>query len=430
MVDNGNWNSYNSMENSIEAFFKLISSEYFTNNQYTVSTIAKGNPEGTHCYCVPPDHWIEATRGYMTDMYQAAGIDVSSIFNTGSGAAVGKIADLVQWAESYVGSSQYPYWTGGMMGSNATCAAFVSSAYYYAGFGTVSGSCGITLGPVGESGNIVRNADGTINWSEIPVGAFLVIKPGDGGSDSQYGHTVLYVGNGYVIEAGSTVVQKNPIDSAFCGSAYSFWAIPQGLKDYMNSIEYKTLLNAQSVSASGKGYTTQITINGRTYNEYKQYSSDYYGVTYWGGGSFAGNACGPTSLGIIASGYGINQDPVSIANYMDNRWGYTSPEYMRITIETKLNLRCTYYQGTDSGTSINQMENIIKSALQTGRPVVVCANAGIYTNCSHYMTLLGINNNNEVYLSNPGNGTLNGWVNLQYFLQNRGCGNCVITIDS
>ena len=78
MEVNGNWNQYNTMESSIESFFKLISNEYFTNSQYSVASIASGNPEGSHMYCVPPDGWITNTCSYMASMFNAAGINFSS----------------------------------------------------------------------------------------------------------------------------------------------------------------------------------------------------------------------------------------------------------------------------------------------------------------------------------------------------------------
>ena len=83
----GNWNSYGTMESSIDAFFSLISTEYFTNGQNTVDSIARGNPEGQHMYCVPPDNWIKNTSNYMTEMFNTAGIDVSAIIGGGDSAA-------------------------------------------------------------------------------------------------------------------------------------------------------------------------------------------------------------------------------------------------------------------------------------------------------------------------------------------------------
>ena len=421
----GSYRQYGSVEEAIDEFGWTIAegSNYFTQGRYTVSEIGE-------IYCVPPENWIEDTRGYMTQMYNAAGIDTSIIFNTASSNAVGKIADLIAWAESYVGESQYPDWNGGYKSSNGTCAAFVKRAYYFNGFGRMNGDCGINMTPIGDKGSITYS-DGKADWSQIPVGAYLVIPPGADGSDSEYGHTALYVGNGYVIEAGGSTVQKNKINvDAFSDGGYSYWAIPQEMKTYINSEEYKKLLEAQVTTAKGKGYTSQVTVNGRTYNEYKQASPDYANETYWGG-TFAGNACGPTALGIIASGYGINEDPVSIAKYMDNRWGETTMSNIKTTIKDKLGLNYTFYDGTNSGSSVSKIKDVITTTLNSGRPIVIDANNGYYASSSgHYMTLLAINDKGQVYLCNPGSSSKNGWVDLDTLIERDGCGKCVITIDN
>ncbi len=102
----GNWNSYGTMEDSIDAFFKLISEEYFTNGQYSVDSIARGNPPGQHMYCVPPDDWIKNTCSYMTEMFNKAGISTSSEATTDIGAKV------VEAAKSKIGCA-YVYGAAG-----------------------------------------------------------------------------------------------------------------------------------------------------------------------------------------------------------------------------------------------------------------------------------------------------------------------------
>ena len=102
----GNWNSYGTMEDSIDAFFKLISEEYFTNGQYSVDSIARGNPPGQHMYCVPPDDWIKNTCSYMTEMFNTAGISTSSEATTDIGEKV------VEAAKSKIGCA-YVYGAAG-----------------------------------------------------------------------------------------------------------------------------------------------------------------------------------------------------------------------------------------------------------------------------------------------------------------------------
>ena len=183
----GNWNSYHTMEDSIEAFFKLISSEYFTNGQYTVDSISRGNPPGTHMYCVPPDDWIKNTCNYMTEMFKTAGINVST--STGS-TATGEA--IVEAARSKLGC-----------------------AYVYGAEGPDTFDCsGLTQWCYNQVGiSIPRNteqqkngAKKVVQISEARVGDILY----------KDGHVAIYIGNGEYIHApqpGDVVKVANNIYS-------------------------------------------------------------------------------------------------------------------------------------------------------------------------------------------------------------------------
>lgn len=248
IIGDDKWKYFSSEKEGILAFGNLIANDpghsgrdrYFPGQKYTVSTIGANYCPNTEDHPTQADKWIEDVIGYMTQMYRAAGIDANPMLNT---SCVGNVQDLISWAESYVGASQYPHWGGGYKSSRGTCAAFVKSAYHYAGLGDLYGVCGTAMGPIGERGTIVKKSDGTVDYSQIPIGSFLVVPPGADGSNSTYGHTALYVGEGFVIEAGGSVVQKHKInENAYSDAGYSYWVIPQGLKDYMNSSEYRQLL--------------------------------------------------------------------------------------------------------------------------------------------------------------------------------------------
>ena len=55
--------------------------------------------------------------------------------------------------------------------------------------------------------------------------------------------------------------------------------------------------------------------------------------------------------------------------------------------------------------------NDILSNLEAGNAILVHASTGYYTSGGHYMALIDVNGNN-VYLSNPGSRSKNGWVNI------------------
>lgn len=78
------------------------SSLYFSQGEYTVSAI------GSH-YCVPPDDWITGVQGYMTDLYEAAGITISSFsinedfYNSDGSVDETKLLEHQRGLEGYFG---------------------------------------------------------------------------------------------------------------------------------------------------------------------------------------------------------------------------------------------------------------------------------------------------------------------------------------
>lgn len=175
MVDSGNWNSYGTMEDSIRAFFELISGEYFSNSQYTVSSIASGNPPGSHMYCVPPENWIKNTATFMTQMFNAAGINP-----TVSAGATEKGQTIVDAAREKLGC-----------------------AYVYGASGPNTFDCsGLTMWCYEKAGiSIPHNTEAQKNAAKkiVPISEARV-------GDILYknGHVGIYIGNGQYIHAPHT----------------------------------------------------------------------------------------------------------------------------------------------------------------------------------------------------------------------------------
>ena len=171
----GNWNSYATMEDSIEAFFRLISGEYFGNGQYLVSSIANGNPPGSHMYCIPPENWIKNTVTYMTQMFNAAGINPTSSDST---TANGN--KIVEVAKSKLGSA-YKY---GAAGPNQfDCSGFTQWCYKQVGISIPH-----------NTEEQFKKATKKVPVSEARVGDILYKK----------GHVGIYIGNGEFIHAPHT----------------------------------------------------------------------------------------------------------------------------------------------------------------------------------------------------------------------------------
>ena len=228
----GNWNSYGTMESSIDAFFSLISTEYFTNGQNTVDSIARGNPEGQHMYCVPPDNWIKNTSNYMTEMFNTAGIDVSAIIGGGDFLEVAKQCHDYLRNNGYYYSSAANKSAGRFVkdststgshipkpypgeGTYIDCSAYVTWVLYEYGYTELEGwqqSTGTFLSLANRYGWTVKTG------SEAQPGDIL-LNPAT--------HTEIYIGDGKSYNAGSTNAIRREYDSCSPGSfQYSITVTP------------------------------------------------------------------------------------------------------------------------------------------------------------------------------------------------------------
>ena len=167
----GNWVGYNSMESSIVAFFDLISNHYFTNDQYTVDSIGRGNPVGSHVYCDPPDNWIKDTNGYMTQFLNAAGITITNTDSTETGAAI------VEAARSRLGK---PYVSGKEGPEAFDCSGLTQWCYKQVGIDIPR-----------TSGDQASGATKKVSVSEARIGDILWTD----------GHVAIYIGDEQCIEA-------------------------------------------------------------------------------------------------------------------------------------------------------------------------------------------------------------------------------------
>lgn len=110
----GRFETYSSVTTSIEAFYKLIAngSYYFTQGNYTVSTIGM-------IYCEDADAdggWIETTIGYMTQMFNAAGITITS----SGGAQTTEYWESLGYESNSIGVSCPRYYQSGKSWSSVT----------------------------------------------------------------------------------------------------------------------------------------------------------------------------------------------------------------------------------------------------------------------------------------------------------------------
>lgn len=251
------------------------------------------------------------------------------------------------------------------------------------------------------------------------------LKPGD--ILYRQGHVGLYVGsygtNNHVDHGGGNDGNTpGPNNTNYEGKGNPY-------THYIRYTNPNATSNGGTADPNGneaEGYARAFTDSkNRTYKEYGQSMSKWSNVTYWGN-TIPYTGCGPTALAIIASGYGINETPETIANKMTPPT--SSTELSRILSEV-LGLKNTVYEN-------NQKEKMIDN-LKKGRPVVISvlgteggadAKYNFSGGKSHIITALAINDQNQVYIANPAATRNHGWVPIDDVIA---ClFNYIITIDS
>lgn len=161
-----------------------------------------------------------------------------------------------------------------------------------------------------------------------------------------------------------------------------------------NSIEEKAPVEKKD--GYSKTYKTQSKTNSKIYKEYKQnMDSSWSGNSYWGG-TMRENGCGITSLAIVASGYGKNVTPEDLRK---EYYPHLEGDDMQNALK-KIGINCTDFFYHESYLS----KKYISDWLKTNRPIIICIGSkkkNEWTETSHYMVLLDINENGLVYVSNP-----------------------------
>ena len=115
----------------------------------------------------------------------------------------------------------------------------------------------------------------------------------------------------------------------------------------------------------------------------------------------------------------MNYTPANTAAEMNSKYGYTS----YATLQQELSDLGISGEVIHSPTAQQIQDN-----LRNGKVMLVSVGAGtIFTNNSHIMALVDINEQGQVYISNPSSDTLNGWHDVSEILVD--CG-YIITIDA
>ena len=349
---------------------------------------------------------------------------------TGTGTLTGATVQEKVWiALTEAGYSEYA--TAGVMG-NMQAESDFDPAAGEAGYSIESGGIGLVQwtndGRGGSGGNTnLRKYAESIgkSWTDEDVQIeFLLADLAGGGCNGYsrrelYNSTKGYYGKKYYIDDWLNATSAETAAEVFAAvyerpSAKAFHSSLSKRKSYAgkyyNEFHGKTRADFSSGSngiikgdVNTDGYTQKININGVQYTEYKQNSPKWKNVSYWGS-TIGHSGCGPTSLAVIASGFGKSYTPETVVK------SYMTPPTDGTNLKNalqKMNISATYCSVTSSS------KNDIKNHLATGKPVVVSITGKPFSSGKHIMAVLGINGNN-VYVSNVYNSPHHqtGWVSI------------------
>lgn len=309
------------------------------------------------------------------------------------------------------------------------CAAFISWLYSQVG--------GIDKYIVadGGAGGIPRETIKTLGgmWLEdecydsstVPqVGDIILFDPWigngtlpwpDNGNDKYYSSHIGYVykvdkDNVYTVEGNSNdMVQAKQYSRKHCGNGSR-----QGINGYFRP-NYGIKSTSTSSSKNNPVGVSKANSNGSFSDKifyYNQY--DYNGYPYSTYGSIGSHGCGPTSLAIaISSILQEEHDPIELTNYVCSLGGCTDNGSAYLTIYRVAGDYANKYGFKSEPTSDTEY---IKQKLKEGNSIVVTiTNGGFYTNSNnlisnggHYFVLTGVDENGQVYLSDPANANNTG----------------------
>ena len=279
----------------------------------------------------------------------------------------------------------------------------------------------------------------SIDRTAIPIGA-AVYGTGTGPAGGPYGHVGIYIGDGKVVDSVSSGIKVSTLDdwigwqenydrnsnnvlNDLNGNEQHGWLgwgwldgsqtrgtkndpnIKQNNSKDTNSNNKEKNKESKEIAVekevAGDGYSQEYTSSaGITYKHYKQYEGSYENNSYWNG-TIHNSGCGPTSVAILASGLtNLNYTPADIAEQMNSKYGKTSYETLKGEMDEL---------GMSSEVVHSPSAETIQENLRNGKVMLVSVNnSTIFTNNSHIMALVDINDSGEVYICNPGSSSLYG----------------------
>ncbi len=195
---------------------------------------------------------------------------------------------------------------------------------------------------------------------------------------------------------------------------------------------YSSLKDEESIEISGS-FVGEGTISGNDGNntgyftnaggtKYHTYNQSAYGP-FW-----TNNGCGPTCCSIVLSGLKGEKQNEFTPPTIFTLTGYTNFENDLIPLLSKYNIKTDHYfynktrNGNYNGNLITSDDKkFIIDQLSKGYPVIAYMKpGGTYNGCNytgHFITLLGVKENADVYVADPGGKNRDSWINIDKLIK-------------
>lgn len=329
-----------------------------------------------------------------------------SSFSTITGIYGNTVQEKVWFALRDAGYSEYA--VAGVMGNIERESGFNVNAIEM-GSGEGRGLCQWSFGRRKALEDFATENGKEWNDADIQI-QFLISELEEGGQCLTY--------NGYSRNDWVNATSPESAATAFCWSferpSASFSGMStrtEAARKYYNEFNGKTKPTGTSVAVNdGDGYTSiYIASSGKQFKEYKQYEGSYKDTPFMPyGGSIKSIGCSITSVSIVLTGYGIDVNPGDLAGHAGlslhlKTYGVNSSENKDFGI---------------NNSESNAIADNITNHLKNGQPVVVEISGDLKAGGAtkhydqHFITVLDINSSGEVYVSDPGSSTTNGWANV------------------
>lgn len=374
---------------------------------YMYKALGKGNcghADGTPTTTLEYSEWAEYTTNERIRI--AREIFGTKAFPVVESSTAGDIVNVAKDMMQYMIDNKYNYVQGNYVpletneskfGHRVDCSSYVCWVLYRCGY-TDASSGGWQLNTDSLPPYLTKKGFKKItSLSELQPGD-IVFFPG---------HVQIYAGKNssgvrQYFNAGNA-----PADNSSVYQTYE----PSG---FLYAYRMPSSVNGNKISSSGDGYTDIYSVGGRKYKLFEQWKGSY-AYNIYGTRTISEYGCGPSCASIIVSSYNNNVTPgtlVSECSGITRTYGMGYVESVRQYV-MHYGFRAVSKSGGENASAKAEIINHLKSGntvilLMSGNVKLINGQSYNY-DLPHFITLLGINDKNEVFIGDPGSWQTDGY---------------------